>query len=155
MYVRLSSKINLKFRHHTRNIEKNFLSVMLVSGRQPARMPMLVGLDDQKAPQFLKKLTQRRDCAPSCLSPALLSTAPSTVFPLHRRRTITAAACSPATTQPLSPRRARPHPPDCCCRLNRRHRSPRALHTPYRRGQRSRSPRAAQPPARCHPCSPP
>ena len=66
-----------------------------------------------------KKLMQRRDCALSRISPALLSTAPYTVFPLHRRRTITAAACSPATTQSLSPRRARPHPPDYCCCLHR------------------------------------
>jgi hypothetical protein len=82
-------------------------------------MPMLVGPNDKKAPQFLKKLTQRCDCHLSRLSPALLSPASPTVFPLHRRRTITAAACSPATTQPLSPRCARPHPPDYYCRLHR------------------------------------
>jgi hypothetical protein len=46
----------------------------------------------------------------------------------------TAAACSPTTAQPLPPHSARPHLPDCCRRLYRKHRSPGAPHAPYRQG---------------------
>jgi hypothetical protein len=97
------------------------------------------GCDCSLRPRFATPLA----CLP------LYRTSRRPTSPWSRART--AAACSPMTAQPMSSRRARPHLPNCCCRLHHGHRSSGAPHAPCHRGQHNSSPRAALPLVRCHP----
>jgi hypothetical protein len=77
--------------------------------------------------------TALRDRVSSRLPHAFLSTTPpAPLSPPSRARTT--VACSPTTAQLMSPHRARPHPPNCCCCVHCGQRSSRASHAPYRWG---------------------